>query len=106
LPDHHTKRPIRTDSAGKQVVLNIPITVSGKVTVGTFRGFLALYTKDLAGQKLSARVAGKWLVQDPITKDKSFDYSRKVWFTGAGYKIFVDLYLNSNFLRRDVFTTR
>jgi len=106
LPGKHTMQLITTDSAGMQVVLNIPITVSGKVTVGTFKGFLALYTKDLMGQKLSARVAGKWLVQDPITKYKSFDYSRKVRFTGAGYKIFVDLYLNSNFLRRDVITTR
>jgi uncharacterized repeat protein (TIGR02543 family) len=106
LPGKHTMQLITTDSAGMQVVLNIPITVSGKVTVGTFKGFLAFYTQDLMGQKLSARVAGKWLVQDPITKYKSFDYSRKVRFTGAGYKIFVDLYLNSNFLRRDVITTR
>jgi len=81
-------------------------SISGKVTVGTFKGFLAIFTKDLSGQKLSARVAGKWLVKDPITKYKSFDYLRKVRFTGAGYDIFVDLYLNGSFLRRELITTR
>jgi hypothetical protein len=106
LPGEHTMQLITTDSAGRQIILNIPITVTGKVTVGTFKGFLALFTKDLSGQKLSARVAGKWLVQDPITNYKSFDYSRFVRFTGAGYDIFVDLYLNGSFLRRELITTR
>jgi uncharacterized repeat protein (TIGR02543 family) len=106
LPGNYTLQLLTTDSVGKQIILNFPITVSGKVTVGTFKGFLALYTKDLMGQKLSARVAGKWLVQDPITKFESYGFSRFVRFTGAGYKIFVDLYLNSNFLRREVITTR
>jgi hypothetical protein len=106
LPGEHTMQLITTDSAGRQIILNIPITVTGKVTVGTFKGFLAIFTKDLSGQKLSARVAGKWLVQDPITNYKSFDYSRFVRFTGAGYDIFVDLYLNGSFLRRELITTR
>ncbi len=57
-------------------------------------------------QKLSARVAGKWLVQDPLTSYKDYSYSRVIRKTGAGYRILVDLYLNGTFLRRDVITTR
>jgi len=106
LPGNHTLQLLTEDNLGREITLNIPITVKGKVTVGTFKGYLALYTKDLMGQKLSARVAGKWLVQNPIAAYKDFGYSRVVRQTGAGYKIYVDLYLNSTFLRRDVITTK
>jgi hypothetical protein len=106
LPGNHTLQLLTTDLDGNQIVLNIPITVSGKVTVGTFKGYLAIYTKDLMGQRLSARVDGKWLVQDPITKYKNFNYSRQIRSVGIGYKISVDLYLNSNFFRTDVITSR
>lgn len=106
LPGNHTLQLLTTDLDGNQIVLNIPITVSGKVTVGTFKGYLAIYTKDLMGQRLSARVDGKWLVQDPITKYKNFNYSRQIRSVGVGYEISVDLYLNSNFFRTDVITSR
>jgi uncharacterized repeat protein (TIGR02543 family) len=106
LPGKHTLQIRTTDSLGRVITLDLPITVVGKVTVGTFKGYLALYTKDLMGQKLSARVAGKWLVQDPLTKYKDYNYSRVLRKTGAGYRILVDLYLNGTFLRRDVITTR
>ena len=46
------------------------------------------------------------MVQNPIAAYKDFGYSRLVRKTGAGYKIYVDLYLNSKFLRRDVITTK
>jgi hypothetical protein len=106
LPGNHTLQLLTTDLDGRQIVLNIPITVSGKVTVGTFKGHLAFYTKDLMGQRLSAKVGSKWLVQDPITKYKNFNYSRQIRPVGASYKISVDLYLNSNFFRTDLITTR
>ena len=86
--------------------MNFRITFIGKVTVGSFKGYLALYTKDLLGQKFSAKVAGKWLVQDPIANYKSYGYSRIVRKTGAGYRIYVHLYLNGAFLRTDVITTK
>jgi len=106
LPGDHTLQLLTTDLDGNQIVLNIPITVSGKVTVGTFKGYLAIYTKDLMGQRLSAKVGGKWLVQDPIIKYKNFNYSRQIRSVGVGYEISVDLYLNSNFFRTDVITSR
>ncbi|MDG2497817.1 MAG: InlB B-repeat-containing protein [Aquiluna sp.] len=106
LPGQHTLQILSTDTFGRTVTLNLPITVVGKVTVGTSKGYLALYTKDLMGQELSAKVAGKWLVQDPIANYKSYGYSRLTRKTGAGYRIYVHLYLNGSFLRTDVITTR
>jgi len=77
-----------------------------KITVGTFKGYVAIYTKGYTGQKLSAKVAGKWLVVDPIAAYKSNDYSRTVRLTGAGYTIAVDLYIDGVFVRSEVVTTK
>ena len=77
-----------------------------KITVGTFKGYVAIYTKGYMGQKLSAKVAGKWLVVDPIAAYKSNDYSRTVRLTGAGYTITVDLYIDGAFVRSEVVTTK
>jgi len=76
------------------------------ITVGTFKGYVAIYTKGYMGQKLSAKVAGKWLVVDPIAAFKSNDYSRTVRLTGAGYTITVDLYIDGAFVRSEVVTTK
>jgi hypothetical protein len=77
-----------------------------KITVGTFKGYVAIYTKGYMGQRLSAKVAGKWLVVDPIAAYKSNDYSRTVRLTGAGYTITVDLYIDGVFVRSEVVTTK
>ena len=77
-----------------------------KITVGSFKGYVAIYTKGYMGQKLSAKVAGKWLVVDPIAAYKSNDYSRTVRLTGAGYTITVDLYIDGAFVRSEVVTTK
>jgi hypothetical protein len=77
-----------------------------KITVGTFKGYVAIYTKGYMGQKLSAKVAGKWLVVDPIAAYKSNDYSRTVRLTGAGYTIKVDLYIDGVFVRSETVVTK
>jgi len=77
-----------------------------KITVGSFKGYVAIYTKGYMGQKLSAKVAGKWLVVDPIAAYKSNDYSRTIRLTGAGYTIAVDLYIDGVFVRSEVVTTK
>ena len=77
-----------------------------KITVGTFNGFIAIFTRGYEGQKLSAKVAGKWLVQDPIENYKNFDYSRVTRNTGAGFDIRVDLYIDGEFVRTENVTTR
>jgi len=77
-----------------------------KITVGTFKGYIAIYTKGYMGQKLSAKVAGKWMVQDPIVAWNGKDYSRVVRLTGAGYTIKVDLYIDGVFVRSETLTTK
>jgi hypothetical protein len=70
------------------------------LTAGSFKGYVAIYTKGYEGQRLSARVAGKWLVVEELKESwKTFDYSRTVRFTGAGYAITVDLYINREFVK-------
>ena len=77
-----------------------------KITVGTFKGYVAIYTKGYMGQKLSAKVAGKWLVVDPIAAWQGNDYSRTVRLTGAGYTIKVDLYIDGVFVRSETVVTK
>jgi hypothetical protein len=78
-----------------------------KITVGTFKGYIAIYTKGYDGSKLSAKVAGKWLVVPSLDESwKGNDYSRTIRFTGAGYVINVNLYIDGEFVRTDVVTTK
>jgi uncharacterized repeat protein (TIGR02543 family) len=104
LPGQHTLQIGSLNSQGRLVTLSVPITIKGSVTVGTFRGFVAIFTKDLQGQELTARVAGKWIRQNPIRNFKTNSYSRLVRFTGAGYDIVIDVYINKKFYKR--YTTR
>jgi hypothetical protein len=64
-------------------------------------------TKGYEGQKLSAKVAGKWLVVDPLKESwRQNNYSRTVRFTGAGYDIFVHLYVDGEFIKTEMLTTK
>lgn len=85
-----------------------PVAASSEqvVTVGTFKGFVAIYTRGYMGQKLSAKVAGKWLKVDELEPWNGKDYSRVVRLTGAGYTINVELYIDGEYLRTDTVTTR
>ena len=87
-------------------VEQLPENAEQKITVGTFNGFIAIFTRGYEGQKLSAKVAGKWLVQDPIENYKNFDYSRVTRNTGAGFEITVELYVDGQFIRTETVTTR
>jgi len=104
LPGTHTLQLGTLDDQGRLVTLTLPLIVQGKVSIGTFKGYLALYTQRLEGQRVSFKVAGKWIVQTSVRKFKNFNYSRITRFTGAGYNIIVDVYINKKFYKR--FTTR
>ena len=54
-----------------------------KVNVGSFKGYVALYAKGYKGKKMSAIVAGKWIVIAALATD----FERVVRYTGAGYDI-------------------
>ena len=72
-----------------------------KLTVGSFKGFVAIYTLNYTGQKLSAKVAGKWLVVEDLIR-----FQRVVRNTGAGYTIKVDLYIDGEFVRSETVVTK
>ena len=78
-----------------------------KLTVGSFKGYVAIYTKGYEGQKLSAKVDGKWLVVDPLKESwRQNNYSRSVRYTGAGYDILVHLYVDGEFIKTEMLTTK
>jgi len=72
-----------------------------KLTVGSFKGFVAIYALNYTGQKLSAKVAGRWLVVNELTK-----FQRVVRNTGAGFTIKVDLYIDGAFVRSETVVTK
>ena len=72
-----------------------------RLTVGSFKGFVAIYALNYTGQKLSAKVAGKWLVVNELTR-----FQRVVRNTGAGYTIKVDLHIDGVFVRSETVVTK
>jgi len=72
-----------------------------RLTVGSFKGFVAIYALNYTGQKLSAKVAGKWLTVNSLTR-----FQRVVRNTGAGYTIKVDLYIDGAFVRSETVVTK
>ncbi len=72
-----------------------------KLTVGSFKGYVAIYAKGYAGKKLSAKVAGKWLTVASLS-----DFQRVVRNTGAGYTIKVDLYIDGSLVKSETITTK
>ena len=90
---------------------NASITVGGsaavpasnqKLTVGSFKGFVAIYALNYTGQKLSAKVAGKWLVVEALASR----YERVVRNTGAAIPIIVELYIDGVFVRTENIVTK
>ena len=77
-----------------------------KVTIGTFNGYIAIYTKGYEGRRLTAKVAGKWLKVDPITVASGKTYSLTKRNTGAGYTIKVEVYIDGVLLAQDTVLTR
>jgi subtilisin family serine protease len=71
-----------------------PVVIQKKVTIGTFNGFIAIYTSGYTGSRMTARVAGKWLVVDPITNAPGKSYSITRRNTGAGYDIQVEVFID------------
>jgi hypothetical protein len=78
----------------------VVVSADQKVNVGSFKGYVALYAKGYEGQKMSAIVAGKWIVVESLASD----FERVVRFTGAGYTITTKLYIDGEQVG-DAFTT-
>ena len=80
--------------------------VEQKVTIGTFNGFIAIYTQGYEGRRLTARVAGRWLTVNPITNVPGQNYSLTRRNTGAGFLINVEVYIDGVLQTRQQVLTR
>jgi len=61
-----------------------------KVNAGSFKGYVAVYAKGYAGQRLSAKIGNDWVVVESLASN----FERVVDFTGAGYTIAVRIYID------------
>jgi len=61
-----------------------------KVNAGSFKGYVAVYAKGYAGQRMSAKVGNDWVVVESLASN----FVRVVEYTGAGYTIAVRIYID------------
>lgn len=88
-------------------VLEVPDqNVVQKITVGTFNGYIAIYTQGYQGRKLTAKIAGRWLKVDPIQLVPGKTYSLVKRNTGAGFLVNVEVYIDGVLLKSTSTTTR
>jgi hypothetical protein len=78
----------------KQTVV-APVVVDRRVTIGTFLGRAAVYTKNHEGRRLSIRVGKKWFVIDPLKTNYTIHLTR----VGKGKTITVMAYLDRKIVR-------
>jgi hypothetical protein len=65
-------------------------SASQKVNAGSFKGYVALYAKGYAGQRMSAKVGKDWVVVPALASN----FERVVEFTGAGVDVAVRIYID------------
>jgi len=63
---------------------------AAKVNAGSFKGYVALYAKGYAGQRMSAKVGKDWVVVPVLASN----FERVVEFTGAGVDVAVRIYID------------
>jgi subtilisin family serine protease len=83
-----------------------PANPDQKVTIGTFNGYIAIYTQGYEGRRMTAKVAGRWLLVDPITLVPGKTYSLTRRNTGAGFLINVEVYIDGKLLATQQVLTR
>ena len=76
-----------------------------KVTVGTYKGYVAVFAKGYEGQKLSVRLASKWHVVATLA-DLKAGYALKTIDTGVGYVANVIVYIDGVEVQRKTITTK
>jgi len=69
--------------------------VTQKVNAGSFKGYVAVYARGYAGQRLSAKIGNDWVIVDPIVNNQENGTLFRVTdFTGAGVDIAVRIYID------------
>ena len=61
-----------------------------KVNAGSFKGYVAVYAKGYAGQRLSAKIGNDWVIVPSLASN----FERVTDFTGAGVDIAVRIYID------------
>ena len=79
-----------TTTSTTEITASGVASAAAKVNVGSFKGYVALYAKGYKGKKMSAIVAGKWIVVASLASD----FERVVRYTGAGYDIVTTIYID------------
>jgi hypothetical protein len=88
----------------KTVVIGAAISAT-KITVGTYKGYVAVFAKGYEGQKLSVRLASKWHVVAALA-DLKAGYALKTINTGVGYEANVIVYIDGVEVQRKTITTK
>ena len=66
------------------------VSVDTKVTIGTFLGYAAVYTKNHEGKRLSMKIGNKWRVIDPLDANYTYSYTK----VGVGRTVTVEVYID------------
>ena len=75
----------------KTVVIGAMASSETKVNVGSFNGKLVVYALNAAGNKISYKIAGKWVVENPMS-DSLQRFDRPV--AAVGVPVLVDIYVD------------
>ena len=73
-----------------------------KVNAGSFKGYVAVYAKGYAGQRMSAKIGNDWVIVPSLASN----FERVVDFTGAGVDIAVRIYIDRVLLDTINLTTK
>lgn len=71
------------------------VEADSKVTVGTFLGYAAVYTKNYEGSRLSMKIGNKWRVVPEL----GGSYSRNLTKVGAGKVVTVMVYIDRKLVK-------
>ena len=90
-------------TASATIAINATGTLTEqKVNAGSFKGYVALYAKGYAGQRMSTKVGKDWVVVESLASN----FERVVEFTGAGYTVAVRIYIDRVLIDTITVTTK
>ena len=92
--------------AGETTPVEPAKPVEQKVSIGTFNGYIAIYTQGYEGSRMTAKVAGRWLAVDPIRNVPGKSYSLVKRNTGPGVLIKVVIYIDGELKKEAELLTR
>ncbi len=71
-------------------VSSIDLAISSKITVGSFNGYVAIYTKNLEGKRLSYKVGNRWRVVSAIPSNYTINLVKVGRGKNLETKVYVD----------------